>query len=494
MKRIDPSQRFGIEREASVGAPVRAFIKSLSGNGIAVKGLYTVFGFCSTVAIASAFILSPTDSQGYNSDQDADTLKTLALAPMSIGNPAAARHGLEMTSPSRPFDAPSLDEIDNIAISQTLKARSGDTLAAILRRAGASGDDATKAIAAARAHFDPRRFRKGQVVKVTYRTNGRSLTSNEATSGRFQGFSLQPNATTELIVARAIDGEFRAWEKERALTKEPVRSEGVITSSLYVAGKKAGMTNAALAELIRAYSWDVDFQRDIRKGDSFEVMYDQIKDDTDRVVKSGTIRYASLTLSGKQHRIYRHKTKDGHTNYYNEKGHSAQKALMRTPIDGARLSSGFGKRRHPVLGYTKMHKGVDFAAPRGTPIYAAGNGTVTYAARKGSFGNYIRIRHNETYSTAYAHMKGFRKGVRKGTRVSQGQVIGYVGTTGRSTGPHLHYEILKNNRQANPLRIKMPSGQKLKGDELAAFLQRKEALDTEFAGLPLGNQKTANLR
>ena len=222
-------------------------------------------------------------------------------------------------------------------------------------------------------------------------------------------------------------------------------------------------------------------------------MYNQVSDDSGKVVKSDVIKYATLTLSGNPVRIYRFKNKDGHNNYYNEKGHSAEKALMRTPIDGARLSSGFGRRKHPILGYTKMHKGVDFAAPRGTPIYAAGNGTVTYAARKGGYGNFISIRHNGTYTTAYAHMKGFRRGVRKGSRVNQGQVIGYVGTTGRSTGPHLHYEIRKNNRQVNPLRIKMPSGNKLKGKQLVTFLTAKDQIDDAYAALPMGPQKVASV-
>jgi len=460
-------------------------------TGLLLKGLFTAFGLGSTVAIASAFMLNPTDSKGYGTIDDDRAARTVALAPLSLGNPSAVRRGINTETPNIPVDPVVVMPKPQVAVHQRVKARRGDTLAGLLQRSGASGRDAAAAITAAKSHFDPRRFRQGQVVKIAYQTDGTSLASRDLTPGAFQGFSLQPDATTELRVARAVDGNFKAWKLERALTTKPVRSQGVITSSLYVAGKRAGLTNAALAELIRAYSWDVDFQRDIRKGDSFEVMYNQVIDDDGKIVKSNTIQYATLTLSGKPTRIYRFKTKDGHTNYYNEKGHSAQKALMRTPIDGARLSSGFGKRRHPVLGYTKMHKGVDFAAPRGTPIYAAGNGTVTYAARKGSFGNYVRIRHNDTYSTAYAHMKGFARGVRKGTRVSQGQVIGYVGTTGRSTGPHLHYEILKNNRQANPLRIKMPSGNKLKGDQLAKFLTTKDRVDDQFATLPLNGSKTA---
>ncbi len=458
-----------------------------------MKGLFTIFGLGSTVAIASAFMLNATVTQGYGPTEGDSTPRTLALAPISIGNPSAAQRGIETKTPDVPVDPVIQTEPPRVAVHQSVKAKRGDTLAGLLQRSGATGSDAAAAITAAKTHFDPRRFRQGQVVKIAYRADTESLASHKVTPGAFQGFSLIPDPTTELRVARSVDGNFKAWKLERELTTQPVRSEGLITSSLYVAGKKAGLTNSALAELIRAYSWDVDFQRDIRKGDSFEVMYDQVIDDDGNIVKSDTIHYATLTLSGKATRIYRFESKDGHTNYYNENGHSAQKALMRTPIDGARLSSGFGRRKHPVLGYTKLHKGVDFAAPRGTPIYAAGNGMVTYAARKGSFGNYVRIRHNDTYATAYAHMKGFGRGIRKGKRVNQGQVIGYVGTTGRSTGPHLHYEILKNNRQVNPLRIKMPSGNKLTGKQLAKFLTHKDHIDDQFAALPSTDAQTASI-
>ena len=238
-----------------------------------------------------------------------------------------------------------------------------------------------------------------------------------------------------------------------------------------------------LVELIRAYSWDVDFQRDIRSGDTFQVMYERVYDEHGNHVHSGNIRFAQLTLSGKRHPIYRYRSKDGDDDYFDERGQSARKALMRTPIDGARLSSGFGRRRHPILGYNKMHRGVDFAAPRGTSIYAAGNGTIIKAGRNGAYGIYIRIRHNNRYSTAYGHMKGLARSARRGKRVTQGQIIGYVGTTGRSTGPHLHYEILSNGRRTNPMKIKMPSGRKLKGGALAAFQAARASIDTAFSGL-----------
>ncbi|MCK5546590.1 MAG: peptidoglycan DD-metalloendopeptidase family protein, partial [Rhodospirillaceae bacterium] len=242
---------------------------------------------------------------------------------------------------------------------------------------------------------------------------------------------------------------------------------------------------------IRIFSWDVDFQRDIWKGDGFEVMYHRFYDDDGNAIYDGTIKYAALSLQGKKIAIYLHTLKDGSTDYFNENGQSARKALMRTPINGARLSSSFGKRKHPILGYTKMHKGSDFAAPRGTPIYAAGNGTIDKSGRNGAYGNYIRIRHNSQYSTAYAHMKSIKRGMGKGKRVTQGEVIGYVGTTGRSTGPHLHYEILRGGRQVNPLRVKMPSGKKLKGDELVRFKTALAEISREWAKLETESDQLA---
>jgi murein DD-endopeptidase MepM/ murein hydrolase activator NlpD len=188
-------------------------------------------------------------------------------------------------------------------------------------------------------------------------------------------------------------------------------------------------------------------------------------------------------LSGTELRLIRHELANGDVDYFNEKGESVRKALLRTPVDGARLSSRYGKRKHPVLGYTRMHRGVDFAAPRGTPIMAAGDGVVEYASTNGSYGRYLRIRHNGTYKSGYAHLKSFARGVRVGTRVRQGQIVAYVGTTGRSTGPHLHYEIYRDNAQINPLSLKLPTGSKLKGKELKNFQARRAALEKTFAGL-----------
>ncbi|WP_167730140.1 peptidoglycan DD-metalloendopeptidase family protein [Terasakiella sp. SH-1] len=361
---------------------------------------------------------------------------------------------------------------------RTLEVGRGDTLMKILLNAGINRGDAHTAIEALQSEFDPRRLRPGQKIHVTFQP-GR----HEDMPHTFEEMRLNTGFAKDVFVARQEEGEYQAGKETQELITSLHRAEGTIDSSLYLAASKAGLPASLLMEFIFAYSFDVDFQRDIQKGDSFQIMYEQISTKDGLHSKMGNILFASLSLSGDHMPIYRFKEKTGRIAYFNDKGQSAQKALMRTPINGARLSSGFGKRRHPILGYSKMHTGVDFAAPRGTPIYAAGDGVIDFAGRKGGYGKYIRIRHNSEYQTAYAHMRAYKKGMYKGKRVKQGQIIGYVGTTGRSTGPHLHYEIIRNGRKTNPLRVRMPSGKKLKGAELARFMDVKSQYDQQYASL-----------
>ncbi|HEX9702499.1 MAG TPA: peptidoglycan DD-metalloendopeptidase family protein [Rhodospirillales bacterium] len=406
-------------------------------------------------------------------------LDTLELKPLSLGNPAAAAT-LKFRRPGDPVDAKTAAPPPFL---HKLRVGNGDTLAGLLIDLGVSAAEADAAIKALVGHFNPRRLKKGQEIAVMFQPPAAgSDDAAEPTLGRFLGLEVEPDYDTAVTVVRGADG-FSATKTEKALTRAPVRLAGEIDSSLYIAGRRAGMPHAILAELIRAFSWDVDFQRDVREGDGFEVMFERAVDADGRAVHAGPMRFAALTLSGKRHAIYLHTTGDGDTDYFDERGKSARKALMRTPIDGARLSSGFGSRRHPILGYTKMHRGVDFAAPQGTPIYAAGNGTVVAAGPNGAYGNYIQIRHNGEYSTAYAHLRAFARGVGKGKRVAQGQIIGYVGTTGRSTGPHLHYEILVRGARTNPMKVRMPSGRALAGDELKKFEETRDAVRARYAEL-----------
>ena len=246
--------------------------------------------------------------------------------------------------------------------------------------------------------------------------------------------------------------------------------KGTINSSLYKSAVKLGMPEKTLFEMVRLLGFSVDFQREIRKGDSFEVMFTkQIDLIENKVIDTKPINFVSIILSGHELNFFEYKDKYGFSGYYDENGKSSKRTIMKTPINGARLSSKYGSRRHPVLGYTKMHRGVDFAAPRGTPVFAAGDGIVEKAGWNGSYGRYIRIRHTGTYKTAYAHLSGINKKVKTGKRVSQGKIIGYVGSSGRSTGAHLHYEVLLNNQQINPMRVKLPSGKNITKKDLNRY-------------------------
>ncbi|WP_162906756.1 M23 family metallopeptidase [Algihabitans albus] len=381
-----------------------------------------------------------------------------------------------------------------------LKVERGDTLMGLLIGAGAQRTQAYEAIEALSEVFSPRKLRVGQQIAVTFGTpvraaNGANMTliPAAATETARDGATAQlpllsirfrPSVEQDIEVVRdREDTTFVARAIERQLASEPRYAEGEIDSSLFEAALAADVPHDVLVDAMRTFSFDVDFQRDIQKGDSFRLLFDGFRDETGAFVKSGDILFAELVLSGKPVRLYLHTPGSGVTDYFNEEGQSVRKTLLRTPVDGARLSSGFGMRRHPVLGYNRMHKGLDFAAPTGTPIYAAGDGVVEKAARWGAYGNYVRIRHNSTYKTAYAHLSKFGKGVSAGTRVKQGQVIGYVGSTGRSTGPHLHYEVLVEGAQVNPRSIKLPSGEVLKGDELAAFQAERKRVDHLMATL-----------
>lgn len=372
---------------------------------------------------------------------------------------------------------------------ELIEIESGDNLMDVLVRAGAERFDAHEAIQSLRGVYDPRRdLRVGDELRVTLGPvteagSGSGDGDFESLDYVLSGLKLPISYDREVLVDRNEDGGFVAREVLVPLETETIRVAGEIDSSLFLNATEAGVPVSVLIEMVRIFSFDVDFQRDIWRGDKFEVLFD-VQRNTDReLVGNGVIHYAKLSLRSTDLPLYRFENSLGDVDYFNEKGEGVRKALMKTPIDGARLSSRFGNRKHPILGYTRLHAGVDFAAPRGTPIYAAGDGTIERAGPFSSFGNYVKIRHNGTFSTAYAHLNRFARGVRKGTRVRQGQVIGYVGTTGRSTGPHLHYEIHRDGKPINPLGLKLPSGEKLKGDRLVAFVAHRDTIDSKFARL-----------
>jgi murein DD-endopeptidase MepM/ murein hydrolase activator NlpD len=285
-----------------------------------------------------------------------------------------------------------------------------------------------------------------------------------------------PDAEREIRLTR-LDGRFVAQALDRVLTRTEAYQTGTITASLFADGRSAGVPRSILAEMVRALSYDVDFQRDIHRNDRFEVVFESYLDEDGEAVKTGELLFAGLRVQGRLIELYRFAPNGGGNDFFTPKGQSARKALLRTPVDGARISSAFGIRKHPILGYSKLHRGVDFAAPSGTPIYAAGDGTVERAGRFGSYGRYVRIKHSSLYGTAYAHLSRIAKGIQAGAKVKQGQIIGTVGSTGRSTGPHLHYEVLVNGKQVDPRKVKVAEGDHLTGADLKSFRAVRNAID-----------------
>lgn len=354
----------------------------------------------------------------------------------------------------------------------------GDTLGGILqKKAGLSGAEAYNAVQAMREFYDPRHLKPGQKLMVRY--------DRDQEQGGYQFASLRMDIDPVKSVSLEKTGaeSFSSAMQEKEVKKAVVARRAEIETSLYGSALKADFPRSVVADAIRIYSYDVDFQRDIRRGDSIEALYERYETEDGHVVKSGDVLMARINVGGIIKTAYRYESKDGTSDYYTEDGKSLRKAIMMTPIDGARISSGFGMRKHPVLGYSKMHKGVDFAAPTGTPIFAAGDGVIEKASRFSSYGNYVKIRHTGGMKTAYAHMSRYGKGITPGVRVKQGQIIGYVGTTGRSTGPHLHFEVMVDGVQVNPRNIKAQNGEPLKGAELAAFKEQVRRIESQYKNL-----------
>ena len=275
--------------------------------------------------------------------------------------------------------------------------------------------------------------------------------------------------TNSLIVTRKENENIFDTKKiEKDLKKNIIYEESKIINSLYASAVKKNIPTGLIIDFARIYGFEIDFQRDIWKNDSFQILYESYMNDQSETLDYGNILFANLVLQGREYPLY-YFSNNNFSDHYDERGQSIKKTLMKTPINGARLSSSFGMRKHPILGFNKMHRGTDFAAPLGTPIMASGDGKVVKASWCGGGGNCIKIKHNSTYSTVYAHLSKFARGIKKGVRVKQGNIIGFVGSTGMSTGPHLHYEVIKNGKKINSQTLKLPSGKTLKGDERKKF-------------------------
>lgn len=368
----------------------------------------------------------------------------------TLTTPTPLEEKEELASDAGPYD-------------ETLTITEGDTLASILNRIGIPSSQAHEAIAALSTVFNPKDLKINQEVYIIYDSHPEGETYD------LKFLRLRPDIDYDIEVVRTGGGIFQANKYKKELKHEYINVEGDIKFSLYADALKAGASPKMLYDMIQALSYDVDFQRDIQAGAQFSLFYDTYKDEETGLERPGELLYAKLHLDDKPFEVYRFQAPGDIPGYYTAKGEAVKKALLKTPIDGARINSGFGNRKHPILGYTKMHKGVDFAAPKGTPIMAAGDGVVERCGPYSSYGNYICIRHDGSTKTAYAHLSRYAKGVNKGRKIRQGEVIGYVGATGRTTGAHLHYEVIKNGKQVNPQTVTQLSKTKLSGKALAAF-------------------------
>ncbi len=416
--------------------------------------------------------------------------------------------------------------------TRTLTLDSGDTLVGALEDAGVPKDDANAAVLALAKVYDLRDARAGQSFVATFEAvpqqpaparapakpttavvnvNGKPVTvpgsnagADDTTAqddvtpvttpaGRLLSLAFSPSVEHDITVARQADNSFAASDTVKQLTEHTHRAGAAIDSSLYLAATQAGIPTDVTVAMIKLFSYKVDFQRDLRPGDSFEVYYSYYYTPDGQPAREGNIDYAMMKTGGHQYAVYRYQPDPNQpAEYFDAHGESLKGMLMKTPVDGARISSGFGMRFHPVLGYSRMHKGIDFAVPVGTPVMASGGGIVKMAGRSNGYGNYMRVDMGNGYGFAYGHLSRFAPGIHPGSHVHQGEIVAYSGNTGLSTGPHLHYEILVHNEQVNPLTVKVAQGRVLSGHELRDFLFGKLHTDAVLASTPLESKVADN--
>ena len=350
-------------------------------------------------------------------------------------------------------DQPALEPLDlpAIFIEQVATVGYGETLAKVLQEASFSAGDIHYATRALNREYPTSRMPADVEFMYTFKE------PEAAQSPTLNSLALFTKDDRFIKVSRTDKGSFKADVDKRHVIRAPQAATGTISSSLYLAARNAGLPDRLIVPFIELFSWDLDFTRDIRKGDTFRVVYEEIRDERGEFIRYGNILAGEMTLKRKNEPVSAFLAPNG--NYYDKNGRAKKRALLRTPIQFTRISSHFNpNRKHPVLGYTRAHKGTDFAAPTGTPVKAAGDGRVTEVEWKGGYGRYIRIKHNSTFSTAYTHLSRYKRGLKPGRYVRQGDTIGYVGMSGTATGPHLHYEVLRNGRQVNAMKVKLPKG------------------------------------
>ena len=340
--------------------------------------------------------------------------------------------------------------------------KSGESIQKILQKLKIKNNEIQLVINHFKKYGNPNQLLVGNRIDIVVKEN---LSKKDNSIVKF---SIPITKSTTIEIIRDEEDKITSKKIITKLYKRKILAENIIIKNLYSSAIKAKINPDTIIEFARIFGFEIDFQRDIRKNDYFKIVYDKFFDENGEFVKSGPIFYAHMSVNGREITLYKFGN-DKNYGYFDINGKSVEKALMKTPINGARLSSSFGMRKHPILGFTKMHKGTDFAAKSGTPIMASGSGTIVSAKWCGGGGNCIKIKHNSTYTTIYAHMKSFARGIKKNKKVKQGQIIGYVGSTGMSTGPHLHYEVLINGKKVNSQKLKLPSGKVLKDNERKMF-------------------------
>ena len=369
-----------------------------------------------------------------------------------------------------------LKKINSPYININYQIKSGDSVEKILKKINIKNSEIQIIISEYKKYSSNNKLIPGNEIEII----AKKSISNKDNS--IVKFSIPITKSTTVEISKNEMGKINSQKIITQLYKKQVLGENVIKNSLYKSAIDAKINSSTIIEFARIFGFEIDFQRDIRKNDYFQIVYDKFFDENGSFVKSGAIYYAHMSVNGREITLYRFGN-DKNYSYFDINGKSVEKALMKSPINGARLSSPFGMRKHPILGFNKKHNGTDFAAPLGTPIMASGSGTIVAAKWCGGGGNCIKIKHNSTYTTVYAHMKNFAKGMKAGKKVRQGEIIGYVGSTGMSTGPHLHYEVHVNKKPVNSQKLKLPSGKVLKGEERKNFEVERIKTDVLIAEL-----------
>ena len=365
-------------------------------------------------------------------------------------------------------------EID-FTLVQKYYLQEGETFTGALKQADLQDDEINDVVNIISKKIDLRKLKVGTLIETYTKSVNDKKIINE--------IIIYPDIEKKIYVKK-VNNKFVAGEDKKKLFSKLKLYEVEIHNSIYESLKKIDTPDEIIMEFVQLYSFDIDFQRDIRKGNKIKIFFEIYTDSQNNYIKSGNINFSEIILDDESYELYRFQSEgDEFVEYFNSDGKSATKALMKTPINGARLSSGFGMRKHPILGYNKKHQGVDFAAPTGTPIMAAGTGHIEFVGNNGGAGKYIRIKHLNGYKTSYSHLSKYANGIQKNVKVRQGQVIGYVGNTGLSTGPHLHYEVIFNGKRINPMKMKLPSGKQLKDKNLEIFLAEKERINAEVSEL-----------